>query len=67
MDPTVWLDGARPTPKYIYEYIKIYLLDQKLMMYNLAAKLFNDGDQQIVFCRESYTYKICNRRLSAGI
>jgi hypothetical protein len=59
-DPTVWIDGARLPPKYICKYIKIKYAELHIKIYNLVAKLFSNGNCQIVFNWRSYSYEYHN-------
>jgi hypothetical protein len=48
-DPTVWLDGARPTPRYLSKYlgIKIAELYTNAVQYGNKMKLINSFAQGI--------------------
>ncbi len=56
-DPTVWLDGAGSPTKYIWKYIKIVLLPNRIsMIYSSAMKLF--GNWSNLFYSERHLFSI---------
>ncbi len=54
-DPTSWLDGARPPPRYISKYIWIKIATLYISDIWFGDKLLSDGDCQIILCGELYS------------
>jgi hypothetical protein len=55
-DPTVWLDVVRPPPRYVSKFIKIIITIMCINNIWFNAKLFSDGNWQIVLNGESCSY-----------